>query len=216
MARVPDPTRSHPTTRADLANVVFLRAALDTPLIEAGEFTYHDNEGDPTPFEQANVRYLYGPQRLVIGRFTAIGPRATFLMPGGNHPMVGPSTFPFTMFGGDWTDRTMATFMGIEQPGDTVVGNDVWIGRDATVLPGVRIADGAVVDAHAVVTKDVGPYEVVAGNPARVVRTRFSDDDVATLLRVRWWDWPTEAITEHAATIMAGTPDDLAAIAPDV
>ncbi|MGO1738116.1 MAG: CatB-related O-acetyltransferase [Actinomycetaceae bacterium] len=216
MARVPDPTRSHPTTRADLANVVFLRAALDTPLIEAGEFTYHDNEGDPTPFEQANVRYLYGPQRLVIGRFTAIGPRATFLMPGGNHPMVGPSTFPFTMFGGDWTDRTMATFMGIEQPGDTVVGNDVWIGRDATVLPGVRIADGAVVGAHAVVTKDVGPYEVVAGNPARVVRTRFSDDDVATLLRVRWWDWPTEAITEHAATIMGGTPAELAAVAPDV
>ncbi|GAA1724540.1 CatB-related O-acetyltransferase [Isoptericola hypogeus] len=213
MTSVPDPGRLTPSTREDLTNVVFLKNQVTSPFLEVGDYTYYDDEGTRPPFEQANVRYLYGPQRLVIGRFTAIGPGASFLMPGGNHPMVGPSTYPFTMFGGAWTDATLETFLGIEQAGDTAVGNDVWIGREATILPGVTIGDGAVIGAHAVVTKDVGPYEIVAGNPARTIRTRFSDDDVARLLRVRWWDWPVERITTHAATIMAGTPEELERVA---
>lgn len=209
MHRIPDPDMKHPSTRADLTNVIFLKNEIRTPLIEAGDFTYYDNEGARAPFEEANVKYLYGPQRLVIGRFTAIAPGVTFLMPGGNHPMVGPSTFPFTMFGGEWTDKTLDAFLAIEQPGDTVVGNDVWIGREATILPGVHIGDGAVIGAGSVVTKDVRPYEIVAGNPARVVRERFEADDVSRLLDVRWWDWPIEKITEHAAVIMSGTPREL-------
>lgn len=213
MTNVPDPYQQHPTTRADLTNVVFLKPTLTSPLIEAGEYTYYDNENDPTPFEQANVRYLYGPQRLIIEKFTAIGPGVTFLMPGGNHPMVGPSTYPFAMFGGDWTDRTLQAFQALEQPGDTTIGNDVWFGRGAVILPGVSIGDGAIVGAQSIVTKNVGAYETVAGNPARVVRTRYSDNDIVTLLRVQWWNWPIEQITEHTATLMTGTPDDLASIA---
>ena len=203
---VPDPDRLHPSTRDDLDSVVFLKNEVTSPLIEVGDFTYYTNEGGP-PFEEANVRYLYGPQRLVIGRFSTIGPHAMFLLPGGNHPMVGPSTYPFTMFGGTWGERTLDAFRAIEQPGDTVVGNDVWIGRDATVLPGVTIGDGAIVGAHAVVTRDVAPYQVVGGNPAKPIRTRYEPADVERLLRVRWWDWPVDRITEHAATIMAGTPE---------
>lgn len=214
MAQVPDPSQLNPSTRPDLTNVVFLKNEVTSPLIEVGEFTYYDNEGVRPPFEAANVAYLYGPQRLVIGRFSAIGPGAVFLMPGGNHPMIGPSTYPFTMFGGAWSERTIDTFMSIEQPGDTVVGNDVWIGRDATIMPGVTIGDGAVIGAHSVVTKDVAPYEIVAGNPARVIRTRFEPDDVARLLQIRWWDWPVERITEHVTTIMAGTPQQLEQLAP--
>jgi virginiamycin A acetyltransferase len=206
----PDPDQPHPTTRPDLKNVVFLKPTVTSPLIEAGEYSYHDNEGDPTPFEHANVRYLYGPQRLVIGKFTAIAPGTMFLMPAGNHPMIGPSTYPFTMFGGEWTERTLDTFLGIEQPGDTIIGNDVWIGRQAVIMPGVSIGDGAIIGAHSIVTKNVGPYEIVAGNPARVIRTRYSENDVTTLLQASWWNWPTEQITKHAATIMAGTPSDLA------
>jgi virginiamycin A acetyltransferase len=213
MQNIPDPDQTNPSTRADLTNVIFLKNEVTSPFIEAGDFTYYDNEGSRPPFEQANVKYLYGPQRLVIGRFTAIAPGVTFLMPGGSHPMVGPSTYPFTMFGGAWMEQTLDTFMAIEQPGDTVVGNDVWIGRDATILPGVTIGDGAVIGAGSVVTKDVGPYEIVAGNPARRVRARFADDDVERLLAVRWWDWPIEKITEHSAVIMAGTPSDLERIA---
>lgn len=214
-ARVPDPDALHPTTRADLTNVVLLRNQLTSPLIEVGAFTYYDDEGVRGPFEQHNVRYLFGPQRLRIGSFTAIGPGASFLMPGGSHPMVGPSTYPFTMFGGAWADATLETFLAIEQAGDTVVGNDVWIGRDATILPGVTIGHGAVIGAHSVVTRDVAPYEIAAGNPARVVRTRFEPDDVALLLEASWWDWPIERITEHAAVIMAGTPAELARIAAE-
>ncbi|MFD5213363.1 CatB-related O-acetyltransferase [Microbacterium sp. NPDC058345] len=213
MHRIPDPNEKHPTTRADLTNVTFLKNEIRSPLIEVGDFTYYDDEGVRAPFEQANVKYLYGPQRLVIGRFTAIAPGAVFLMPGGNHPMAGPSTYPFTMFGGEWAERTLDAFLAIEQPGDTIVGNDVWIGREATILPGVRIGDGAVVGAGSVVTKDVGPYEIVAGNPTRQVRRRFEDEDVRRLLDVRWWDWPVEKITEHAAVIMSGTPDELERIA---
>lgn len=213
MHGIPDPNQKHPSTRADLTNVVFLKNELSTPLIEAGDFTYYDNEGFRPPFEQANVKYLYGPQRLVIGKFTAIAPGATFLMPGGNHPMVGPSTYPFTMFGGDWMEQTLDTFLEIEQPGDTVVGNDVWIGRDATILPGVHIGDGAVIGAGSIVTKHVQPYEIVAGNPARPVRTRFDKEDVARLLKLRWWDWSVERITKHAAVIMSGTPRELEELA---
>lgn len=214
MDDIPDPDRLHPTTREDLTNVVFLRAEVTTPLIAAGVYTYYDNEGTRPPFEQANVLYLYGPQRLVIGKFTAIGPGVTFLMPGGTHPMAGPSTYPFTMFGGAWGANTLDAFLGIDQPGDTVVGNDVWIGREATVMPGITIGDGAVVGAHSMVTKDVRPYEIVAGNPARAIRRRFTDADVRRLLRIRWWDWPVETITAHAATIMAGTPGSLEGVAP--
>lgn len=210
----PDPNQPHPTTRPELTNVVFLKNQITSPFIEVGDFTYYDDEGRRRRFEEANVLYLFGPQRLVIGRFTAIGPGVTFLMPGGSHPMVGPSTYPFTMFGGDWTAATLDTFSAIEQAGDTVVGNDVWIGRAATIMPGVRIADGAVIGAHSVVTRDVGPYEIVAGNPARHIRTRFDAEDVERMLRARWWDWPVAQITAHVGTIMAGTPSEVAALGP--
>lgn len=213
MNDIPDPHHPTPTTRPELTNVIFIKNEVGSPLIEAGDYSYYDNEGDRAPFEQANVKYLYGPQKLIIGRFTAIGPGATFLMPGGNHPMAGPSTYPFTMFGGAWADNTMEAFLGLEQLGDTVVGNDVWIGREATIMPGVAIGDGAVVGAHSVVTKDVRPYEIVAGNPARPVRTRFDERGIRLLLAVKWWDWPIEKITEHAAAIMTGTPEELARLA---
>ncbi|MFC3522680.1 CatB-related O-acetyltransferase [Streptomonospora nanhaiensis] len=209
----PDPARLHPTTRPDLDNVVFLRNQVTSEFIEVGEFTYYDDEGRREPFERANVLYLYGPQRLVIGRFCAIGPGARFVMPGGNHPMAGPSTFPFTMFGGEWADNTLEAFLALPAKGDTVVGNDVWIGREAAVLPGVTIGDGAVVGAYSVVTADVPPYAIVGGNPARVIRTRYEPRDVDLLRRVAWWDWPVELITRHAADIMTGTPARLAEIA---
>jgi virginiamycin A acetyltransferase len=209
----PDPAQLHPSTRPELTNVVFLRNQVRSDLIEAGEYTYYDDEGVRGPFETTNVRYLYGPQKLRIGRFTAIGPGAEFLMPGGNHPMAGPSTYPFTMFGGSWTEATLDTFRSLPQAGDTTVGNDVWIGREAVVLPGVTIGDGAVIGARSVVAGDVPPYAVVVGNPARQVRRRFDDEQIAALLRAAWWNWPIDVITEHAATIMAGSPAQLAAVA---
>lgn len=213
---IPDPDQPTPSTRPDLTNVVFLKNEVTSEFIEVGAYTYADSEGNPAPFEQRCVKYLYGPQKLRIGKFSTIGPGVTILMPGGNHPIAGPSTYPFTMFGGDWADATLETFLAIEQPGDTVIGNDVWIGRGATILPGVTIEDGAVIGACAVVSKDVGTYEVVAGNPARLIRSRFSDEEIELLEKARWWDWPIEEITRHSATIMGGSPGDLAKIAEDL
>jgi virginiamycin A acetyltransferase len=148
----------------------------------------------------------------VIGRFCAIASGVRFVLPGANHADRGPSTFPFGIFGEGWAD-TMDLVMSAPSRGDTVVGHDVWIGYHALVLPGVTIGHGAVVAAASVVAADVPPYAVVAGNPARVVKRRYEDDDVERLLRAAWWDWPIALVTEHARTIMAGTPAELERIA---
>lgn len=134
-------------------------------------------------------------------------------MPGANHAMLGPSTFPFGIFGETWGETTMDLVMGAPSRGDTVVGSDVWIGYRSVVMPGVSIGHGAVVAAASVVVGDVPPYAIVGGNPARVVRVRFSEEDVARLLRAAWWDWPVELVTEHARTIMAGTAAELESVA---
>jgi virginiamycin A acetyltransferase len=134
-------------------------------------------------------------------------------MPGANHADLRPSTFPFGIFGERWAERTMDLVMGAPSRGDTVVGNDAWLGYRALVLPGVTIGHGAVVAAAGVVAADVPPYAIVSGNPARVIRRRYDDDDVERLLRAAWWDWPVELVTEHARTIMSGTPEELERIA---
>ena len=209
----PDPTVLHPV--AGQQRVVFLKPLVRHPNVEVGEYTYYDDPGDPLAFERDAVLYAYGPERLIIGRFCAIASGARFLLPGANHADLGPSTFPCGIFGEPWAERTMDLVMAARSRGDTTVGHDVWIGYEALVLPGVTIGHGAVVAAASVVAADVPPYAVVAGNPARVVRRRFDDDDVARLLRAAWWDWPVELVTEQARAIMAGTPSDLERIAAE-
>lgn len=157
--------------------------------------------------------YAYGPEKLVIGRYCAIATGTRFIMAGANHLMSGVSTFPFTIFGGEWAERTADLMQGAPTRGDTVVGNDVWIGYSALVMPGVRIGDGAIVAAGAVVTADVEPFTIVGGNPAKPVKRRFDEADTARMLDAAWWDWPVAAVTEHARTIMSGTPADIAAVA---
>jgi virginiamycin A acetyltransferase len=208
----PDPTVLHPI--GGQQRLVFLRPLVQSPNIEIGEYTYYDTFGDPLAFESEAVLYAFGPERLIIGRFCAIAAGVRFVMPGANHADVGPSTFPFGIFGPPW-DETMDIVMSAPSRGDTVVGHDVWLGYSALVLPGVTIGHGAVVAAASVVTRDVPPYAVVAGNPARVVRSRFSDEDVERLLRAAWWNWPTELVTAHARTIMTGSAADLERIAAE-
>jgi virginiamycin A acetyltransferase len=208
----PDPTVLHPI--AGQERVVFLRPLVKSAKVEVGEYTYYDSPGDPLAFERDAVLYAFGPDRLIIGRFCAIASGVRFLMAGANHADVGPSTFPFGVFGRPW-DTTMDIVMSAPSRGDTVVGNDVWLGYSALVLPGVTIGHGAAVAAGSVVARDVPPYAVVAGNPARVVRLRFSEADVERLLRAAWWNWPIELVTEHARAIMTGTPAELERIAAD-
>jgi len=188
---------------------VLLKPLITSPKIEVGEYTYYNDPDDATAFETRNVLYTAGPERLIIGRFCAIATGAQFLLSSANHPMLGSTAFPFFIFGGDWLERSLDLLPQIPSRGDTVIGNDVWIGREAVIMPGVTIGDGAIIAAHAVVASDVPPYCTVGGNPARLIRRRFSDEDVERLLRIAWWDWPIDAITEHLREIWTGTPAEL-------
>jgi virginiamycin A acetyltransferase len=208
---IPDPNQVHPLPTTD--RVVFLKPLITSEKIEVGDYTYYDDPGDPTAFERDNVLYGYGPERLIIGRYCALAEGVRFVMAGANHPMLGPSTFPFGIFGGTWAGTTMDLVMSAPSRGDTVVGHDVWLGYRVLVMPGVTIGHGAIVAAASVVTSDLPPYAIAGGNPARVLRMRYDEDDVARLLRAAWWDWPVELVTEHARTIMSGTPAELEAIA---
>jgi virginiamycin A acetyltransferase len=215
----PDPSRLYPDAYGPNAGlikgdpqVVFLQALVQSPLTSVGEYTYYADPVDPTGFERNNVLFHYGPDRLVIGRYCALARGVRFIMGAANHRREGVSTFPFPMFGGDWLAH-MDLFAAREFPGDTVIGNDVWLGYESVVLPGVRVGDGAIVAAKSVVAADVPPYAVVGGNPARVLRQRFAPGEVERLLRVAWWDWPADLVSKHVRTIMSGSVDELEAAA---
>lgn len=206
MAEMPDSGRVYPV--AGQERVILLRSVVTSPLIEVGEFSYYDDPVDATAFETKNVLYHYGPERLVIGKYCALGTGTTFIMNGANHRMDGPSTFPFPIMGGAWAER-FDLIQGLPGKGDTVVGNDVWFGYNTLVMPGVRIGDGAIVASGSVVVDDVPDYGIVGGNPAKLIRARFRPDEVERLLAIAWWDWPIELITEHVRTIMSGDIDAL-------
>ncbi|WP_145805424.1 CatB-related O-acetyltransferase [Kribbella amoyensis] len=208
MESVPDPLRVHPMDGVE--RVVMLRPVVRSELIEVGEYSYYDDPVDPTAFETKNVLYHYGPEKLRIGRYCALGEGTTFIMNGANHRMDGASTFPFPIMGGAWSAH-FDLITGLPGRGDTVVGNDVWFGYGATVMPGVTIGDGAIVASRAVVVDDVPAYGIVGGNPAKLIRKRFSEDDIERLLEIAWWDWPVELVTEHVRVIMAGDVDALEA-----
>jgi virginiamycin A acetyltransferase len=197
----PDPLDPHPVPGQP--RIGFLKAIVRQPNIEIGDFTYYDDPDGPEHFVSRCVRHHYDfiGDRLIVGKFCAIATGATFIMNGANHAMTGFSTFPFNIFGGGWERGFDFETIRAGLRGDTVVGNDVWIGQDATILPGTRIGDGAIVAAKAVVGGTVPAYAVVAGNPARVRRIRFPDPVVAALLSIRWWDWNAEKITRHLDAI---------------
>jgi virginiamycin A acetyltransferase len=211
MSTIPDPARVHWPAMIDNQekSTVFLKSLVASPKIEVGEFTYYNDADDPALFETQDVLYTAGPEKLIIGKFCAIATGAKFLLSSANHPMMGSTAFPFFIFGGTWLEKTAEFLPRIPSRGNTVIGSDVWIGRDAVVMPGVTIGDGAIIAAGAVVVSDVAPYTTVGGNPARPVKKRFSDEDIDRLLRLAWWNWPVEVITHHVRTIWTGTPVEL-------
>ncbi|WP_025617272.1 CatB-related O-acetyltransferase [Salinispora cortesiana] len=206
-----DPGVLHPMP--EQSRVVLLKPLITSPLIEVGEFTYYDDPDDPTAFEVRNVLYHYGPERLVIGKFCALGEGVRFIMNGANHRLDGPSTFPFPIMGGSWSEH-FDLIANLPGRGDTVVGNDVWFGYHTMIMPGVHIGSGAIIASGSVVVDDVPEYSIVGGNPARVIRRRFHEEEVARLMALAWWDWPLQHITDHIRTIMSGSIDALEAVAP--
>ena len=206
---LPDPSTRHPIP--GWKGTAFLKAVVDHPLIEIGDYSYYDDSRGPEHFVARCVRYHFDfiGDRLIIGKFVAIAQAAQFIMNGANHPIGGFSTFPFQMFGlGDPSDLKRP---GPNNRGDMVIGNDVWNGREAVIMPGVTIGDGAIIGTRAQVTKDVPAYAVVAGNPGRVVKMRFPPEIVAELLAIRWWDWDADRIARHIDAIQGANIDALRA-----
>ena len=186
---------------------VYLKNVVTDPGIQVGEFTmYNDFVHDPREFEKKNVLYHYpvNKEKLVIGKFCSIACRAKFLFNSANHTLSSLSTYPFPIFFDEWGLEKPDVAAAWDRKRDIVIGNDVWIGYEAVILAGVTIGDGAVIGARAVVTKDVPPYAIVGGVPARVIRSRFPEETVKALLRLKWWDWPAERIQEKLAEIREG------------
>lgn len=205
----PDPMTIHPLPAHP--RVVFLKPLIDRPNIEVGAFTYYDDPVEPERFVDKCVLHHYDflGDRLVIGRFTAIATGVRFMMNGANHAMTGLSTYPFSIFGHGWEAGFDFETIRAGLKGDTVVGDDVWIGTEAMIMPGVTIGAGAIVAARAVVTADVPPYAIVGGNPARPIRRRFSPEVIERLLAVAWWNWSIDGISAHLDVIRGG---DVAAL----
>ena len=192
--------------------IVYLKDIVTGPNIEIGDYTiYNDFVRDPRHFEKNNVLYHYpvNGDRLKIGKFCSIACGAKFLFTSGNHSMQSFSTYTFPIFYEEWGLDGKAIRSAWDNKGDIVLGNDVWIGYEAVILSGVTIGDGAIVGARAVVTKDVPPYTIVAGVPARPIRKRFDEETIAKLQALRWWDWDEEKIKRCIPAIQSGDIDAL-------
>jgi virginiamycin A acetyltransferase len=196
----PDPNRLYPI--AEHPRVCFIKNLIKSPNIIVGDYSYYDDPIDPENFEK-NVLYNYGSDKLIIGKFCAIATNVKFIMGGANHKLDGISTYPFPIFGNGW-ETAMNLLIELPSKGDTAIGNDVWIGYESVIMPGVKIGDGAIVAAKSVVVKDVAPYTIVGGNPASKIKRRFSDEEVVQLLKIRWWDWEIAKISRNINLIMQG------------
>lgn len=190
-----------------VTRTVYLKNIIKNPQIIVGDYTYYDDPEDVYNFEK-NVLYLFEfmKDKLIIGKFCQIATGTRFIMNGSNHAMNGFSTYPFKVFGGEWASRDP---MQVMSKGDTVIGNDVWIGNSATIMQGIKIGDGAIIGTNSLLTKDVQPYTIVGGNPAREIRKRFDEETIKFLLALKWWDWDAEKITDHLDLLTSGNIDEL-------
>lgn len=196
----PDPRSIYPMDGFN--RVCFINNAVKNPNIIVGDYTYYDDPENPHDFEHKNVLYHYDfmGDKLIIGRFCAIATGVKFIMNGANHKIKSFTTFPFGIFGKGW-EAGIPKLEDLPYKGDTIVGNDVWIGYDAVILPGIKIGNGAIIAAKSVVTKDIPPYTIVGGNPAIQIRKRFSDEVIEVLEQLKWWDWNIEKVTANISVL---------------
>ena len=181
----------------NLKDICYIKNAVKNPNIIIGDYTYYFEEGKSDKFEEhVTHHYDFIGDKLIIGKFCSIAKGIEFIMNGANHRMDCPSTYPFYIMGGDWGSALAPHKDELPLKGDTVVGNDVWFGQNVTVLPGVHIGDGAIIGANSVVTRDIPPYTIAAGNPCVVKKKRFDDELISLLLEFKWWDKDIKEIEE--------------------
>jgi virginiamycin A acetyltransferase len=192
-----------------MARVCFIKNTVSNPNIVIGDYTYYDDPEDSEDFER-NVLYHYPflGDRLIIGKFCALAQGVKFIMNGANHKMTGFSTYPFSLFQAGW-EEVIPDLSELPFKGNTVVGNDVWIGYEALIMPGVKIGDGAIIASKSVVSNDVPPYAVVGGNPARILKMRFPPELVNDLLALAWWDWPIDKISKNLRFLVSADAETL-------
>lgn len=191
---------------------VFLKDVTTSPNIEVGDYTiYNDFVNDPRDFEKSNVLYHYpiNGDKLKIGKFCSIACGAKFIFTSGNHSMKSLSNYTFPIFFDEWELDAKNIRDAWDNKGDTVIGNDVWIGYEAVIMSGVKIGDGAIIGTRALVTKDIPPYTIVGGVPAKMIRKRFDDETIEKLERIRWWDWDYEKIKRNIPAIQSGNITEL-------
>ena len=193
----PDPNKKYPIPGYE--KEIYVKPTLSNPNILVGDFTYiadSEFESHVTHF------YPWSRDRLIIGKFCQIASGVEFMMNDANHQMNAVSSFPFYTLEGWEMETPPASDMPYK--GDTVIGNDVWIGQNAVILPGVKIGDGAIIGANSVVGSNVGCYSIVAGNPAKEIRKRFDEELIGLLLQFRWWDKETAEINRLIPLLTCG------------
>ena len=191
---------------------VYLNAVIKDTQIEVGDYTiYNDFVANPLLFEKNNVLYHYPilREKLIIGKFCSIACGTKFLFNCANHSLKSLSTYTFPLFYQEWELEKSNITTAWDNKGDIVIGNDVWIGYEAVIMAGVHIGDGAIIAARAVVTKDVPPYTIVGGTPAKEIRKRFDAEVIQQLLMLKWWDWSTDEIRQCLPYIMEGKINEL-------
>jgi len=186
---------------------IYLNTVINNPNIKIGDYTiYNDFVNDPIDFEKNNVLYHYpiNHDQLIIGKFCSIACGAKFIFTSANHTLKSLSTYPFPLFWEEYGLEQKAVTQAWDKKGDIVIGNDVWIGYEAVIMSGVQIGNGAIIGTRAVVTKDVEPYTIVGGVPAKPIKKRFDDETINKLQSLCWWDWNKDQLCEKSNDIMCG------------
>ena len=198
----PNPNEIFPNPK--IPSLCFIKNVVKNPNIIVGEYTYYDDINGAENFEShVTHHYDFIGDKLIIGKFCAIAKGIEFIMNGANHRINSITTYPFNIMGNGW-EKSAPYLSELKLKGDTIVGNDVWIGQNVTVLPAVHIGDGAIIGANSVVAKDIPPYSVAVGNPCEVKRKRFDEDLIEYLLQIKWWDWNTEKIFKNMEALCSG------------
>lgn len=203
----PKPSETHPMKGFN--QVCYLKNVIKNPNIIVGDYTYYDDPVDSEGFER-NVLYHYPfmNDKLIIGKFCAIARDVKFIMNGANHKIDAFTTYPFSIFGNGW-EKVTPKIEDLPYKGDTVIGNDVWIGYDSLIMPGIKIGNGAIVASRSVIVNDIEPYTIVGGNPAKPIRKRFSQEFIDHLQKIEWWNWSAEKITENLEILTSNDEEKL-------
>lgn len=193
--KVPNPSSIFPN---EYKTSCYIKNIIKAPNIIIGYYTYYDDDVAATEFERNNVLFNYPEfgDKLIIGKFCQIAQNVKFIMGAANHRLSSVTTYPFNVFGGAWQENTPPHLKQLPFKGDTVIGNDVWIGRESVIMPGVKVGDGSIIAAYSIVTKDIEPYSVVGGNPAKFIKKRFADELIELLLKTKWWNFTPEKLVD--------------------